>query len=139
MPNHYQLRICLANIGEWLQEKNGYGISNKKTCFFGLLVLATIIAVILIAIFYNPDKFTDTTLAHIKQPRIFKKQIKIGPGNCLPYSGCFYPSFMSNPISLKTGTRLNELKENEIWCQEAWRDCNAYQSCVNGKCVPKNQ
>lgn len=138
MPVNYLRKICPPNIGQWLKTKNRYGINNETFYLFGPLVLAAVITIIFVAIFYNPDKFTDTTLSR-NQPVIFKKQIKTGPGNCLPYSGCFYPSFMSNPISLKTGTRLNEPNENKIWCQEAWRDCNAYQSCINGKCIPKHQ
>lgn len=150
------------NIQSWFEKKEHYGISNGTCCLYGLLVVVTIIAIALIAAFCcNPNindpfiNFTEpfsqrlgglyTDIAptlpqgnrRIDQPGVFRKQVKVGPGNCMPYSGCFYPSFMSNPVSLKTGRRLNEPKENEIWCEEAWRDCNIYQDCVNNKCTPK--
>lgn len=73
----------------------------------------------------------------ISQPQVFKRQMLSVPGNCQPFMGCFYPSYLSNPINLRTAGRDKSPKENQIWCEKSWRDCNAYQDCVKGKCVPK--
>ena len=166
MPNKviYASGQIPQNIESWINKKSSIGghykLTNGTCCIYGLFVFITLIAIILTATlccnhnshftnFTEPFSqrlgglYTDIapTLPQgnrrIDQPGVFKKQVKVGPGNCMPYSGCFYPSFMSNPVSLKTGRRLNEPRENEIWCEEAWRDCNAYQDCVNNKCTPK--
>lgn len=149
-----------GNIQSYFKEENIYGVSRGTCCMYGFFVIIVIIAIVLISVFCcrqqdTVSQFTEAftqrlgglyndisrTLPegnqHIEQPGVFRKQIDVGPGNCKPYSGCFYPSFMSNPVSLKTGMRRNEPKENEIWCEKSWRDCNAYQDCINGKCTPK--
>ena len=74
---------------------------------------------------------------NIYQPMVFKKQINSYPSNCHPYTGCFYPSYASNPISLKNGMRNPQQGENKRWCEVSWRDCAGFQDCKNGKCVPK--
>jgi len=73
----------------------------------------------------------------IKQPGVFLKQVNSYSKNCTPYSGCFYPSFLSNPVSLKSGIRENEPEQNKVWCEKGWRDCGLYQDCVDGQCAPK--
>ena len=73
----------------------------------------------------------------IRQPQVFKREILSVPGNCHPFLGCFYPSYMSNPVSLKSGKRKKAVNEDKIWCEKSWRDCGIYQDCVNGKCEPK--
>lgn len=103
-------------------------LSNGTCKGIAFLIILVIIIIVLLAIFVQKEEF---------QPLIFNKSPKLVPGNCKPYSGCFYPSYMSNPISLKTGKRLNQPKENEQWCKVSWRDCNAYQTCYKGKCISK--
>lgn len=107
----------------------------------GGAVLCLFIIIILIACLYDTmyklklckksEKFT------INHPMVFKNNVKIAPGNCKPYSGCFFPSNLSNTTNPKTGERYKTTKKDEIWCEESWRDCNAYQTCINGKCVSK--
>lgn len=103
-------------------------ISKGACCGMGLFVVLFFVVIGLVVATVAPEGFSS-------QPMIFTKNIKTVPGNCLPYSGCFYPSFMSNPISLKDNMR--QPTDNEIWCSVSWRDCNAYQTCSDGKCVPK--
>lgn len=71
------------------------------------------------------------------QPLVYPNNVKIAPGNCKPYSGCFFPAKAANPINLRTGERDNQPGSNLIWCEKSWRDCNAYQNCQNGRCVSK--
>lgn len=117
---------------------------------WGAIVAAIIVIVFVIAFYcYNLDKFTNVdkftkvftnnNIELKQQPMVFTKQYLSVPGSCKPYSGCFFPATMSNPISLKTGKRVFEPKVNKVYCEEAWRDCNAYQNCIDGKCVPKNK
>lgn len=58
------------------------------------------------------------------QPLVFTKQLNSYPDYCTPHSGCFYPSY-------------SDANKKKIWCEKAWRDCNAYQDCTDGLCVPK--
>ena len=105
-----------------------------KKWMYGLLVLVVII-IIFIIVFYcsQSEPFRD-----FPQPLIFTKQLNSVPGSCRPYEGCFYPSTLSNPISLKTGKRIPAKNENDVYCEVSWRDCNAYRDCIDGKCVPKS-
>ncbi len=73
----------------------------------------------------------------IQQPGVFLKQVNSYSKNCMPYSGCFYPSFLSNPLSLKSGMREKAPEQNKVWCEQSWRDCGIYQDCVDGQCAPK--
>ena len=88
---------------------------------------------------FGPTQFDDRLTKKQSQPLVYSRNIKIGPGNCKPYSGCFYPSKASNPINLNTGKRDPQpvIDGKDVWCELSWRDCNAYQSCQNGRCVPK--
>lgn len=83
----------------------------------------------------------------IDQPQAFEHQLL--SSGCLPYVGCLYP--MPNPINIKTGRRDNDIlpEDSEVTrsqvpqgtevrtCSKAWRDCNLFTDCVDGKCVPK--
>ena len=80
----------------------------------------------------SKDSFRDSP-----NPLVFEKQLLSVPGSCKPYTGCFFPSTMSNPISLDTGKRVPAKGTDKIWCEVSWRDCNAFQDCVDGKCIPK--
>lgn len=134
-------------------EKNKKIRCGVTYCAWGLIVVVFIIIVVLISIYCCAENdpelkqklnvIVDTfapTLPYqqkIKQPQVFKDEILSIPGNCQPYSGCFFPSYMSNPVSLKSGIRHNAQDENKVWCEKSWRDCNAYQDCVDGQCKPK--
>lgn len=96
------------------------------------------------------DKFTNGKLYTMYKkyfretkdhPMVFDKQLNSYPENCTAYAGCFYPSFLSNPVSLKTGERYKNPEDknpdDKVWCEKSWRDCGAYQDCVNGQCAPK--
>ena len=144
-----------------IKNTSSFGI---KGCGYGILVIIFIVIIIIISTYcfsvnysYLHQKINETFKINykqlknklkkkvkekfehvIKQPQIFTKGLLSVPGNCQPFIGCNYPSYLSNPISLKTGQRPNAKDEHKIWCEKSWRDCNAYQNCVNGKCKPKN-
>jgi len=105
-------------------------MSRKSAICFGILVFVFFIIAVLLAVYCCKDEFRDSP-----QPLKFTKQYLSVPGNCYPFMGCFFPSSLSNPVSVRTGKRKKV--KNQIWCKKSWRDCNAYQDCVNGKCVPK--
>lgn len=88
---------------------------------------------------FGPTQFDDILPKKDSQPLVYQRNIKVTPGNCKPYSGCFFPSRASNPINLMTGERNPQpvIDGKNVWCEESWRDCNAYQTCKKGKCVPK--
>lgn len=105
-----------------------------QKCAYGFTVAAVIVIIFVIAFQCSKEEpFRD-----FPQPLIFTKQLNSIPGSCKPYEGCFYPSTSSNPYSLRTGERIPASNEDEIYCEVSWRDCNAYQNCVDGKCVPKS-
>lgn len=124
--------MVLSNVESYSPFK-GKDVISLKTVQIGFGVSLAIVLCVLIAIYSGKSE----GFLSLNQPGIFKKNIKVAPGNCTPYSGCFYPSHLSNPVSLKSGRREAQPLENEIWCEEAWRDCNIYQDCVNGQCKPK--
>lgn len=114
---------------------------------WALLVIAIIIIIFVIAFcccnrdaivnyFTNLGPVTET-FRDYPQPLVFPKEFISVPGGCKPYAGCFFPATNSNPISLRTGKRVPEEGTGKVYCEEAWRDCNAFQDCTNGKCVPK--
>lgn len=112
-------------------------MSEKKgrEYFWGVLAVFVFVFIVTIAIYcfcyYRKSGFSDLS----EQPMEFKNQyLNIpSPGSfgCKPYSGCFYPT---NPMNLINSSSKSV---DDIWCEKAWRDCNAYQDCVEGKCVPK--
>jgi hypothetical protein len=124
--------------------------------FLGPAALLAVIIIICISIYFNNEAketiktsvveafqtiYTDISSAYAKPvitgaPEVFLKNLKTTPGNCYPYAGCFYPSKFANPENLNTGER-DSVPDDEIWCEKAWRDCNTYQNCVDGKCVHK--
>lgn len=140
-------------------------ISVKTKIIFGVCVLVTILFIVTISILLNDStdtrillkkcmdklnsKETFTTLRSQplqslrdqplqslrNQPLLYKHNIKSAPGNCIPYAGCFYPSTLANPVDPYTNTRYPENETKN--CDLAWRDCNAYQDCVDNRCVPK--
>ena len=112
---------------EWFLRPVG-NLTNGSCCGIAFIVLLFIAVIITIACLESIEGF---------QPLVFTKSPKLVPGNCIPYSGCFFPSYMSNPINLKTGKRVKQPQENEQWCELSWRDCNAYQTCYDGKCISK--
>lgn len=89
---------------------------------------------------FGPTQFDDRLPKKDSQPLVYQRNVKIAPGNCKPYSGCFFPSKASNPINLMTGERNTQpvVDGKNVWCEESWRDCSAYQTCKKGKCVPKD-
>ena len=86
---------------------------------------------------FKVEKFEQNTVVTDGQPLVYMKNIKIAPGNCKPYSGCFFPATAANPVNPRTGKRKSAKDADMVWCEESWRDCNAYQTCKNGKCVTK--
>jgi len=130
-------------------------LSNEtyKQFFYGVLVILVLVIIGFIsAIITNKEKayellvLCESKLKQLtesfddeldKQPMVFPVNIKTAPGNCKPYSGCFFPSTQSNPIDLNTGKRETAKDVDKRWCSVSWRDCNAYQVCEDGKCVPK--
>ena len=128
-------------------------VTMKAKYLFGFGLILTIVVIALIAVCVTnkhelhvaltecKDKIKETfdsILPKISnQPLVYDKNIKVAPGNCKPYSGCFFPSQNSNPINLNTGKRDAQPGGNEVWCEVSWRDCNAYQKCQKGKCVSK--
>jgi hypothetical protein len=114
---------------------------NYMNILYAALCVLGLITIVLLALYCcnHADFFTNTN-GYGKDwpsPLYFPKQLQSVPGNCSPYMGCFYPSSKSNPINLRTGTRDPEPQEDDIWCEKSWRDCAAYRSCVDGKCIPK--
>lgn len=99
-----------------------------------LLCLIFVVVIIIIAINVNNNQISNFNGG--LQPLLYPLQYFSIPDNCFPYSGCMYPS--ENPNSLKTGKEIPPSTKNDIWCKIAWRDCNAYQDCINGKCLPKS-
>lgn len=125
---------------------------NKMNIFYGILCALGFITIVLLALYCcnNVDLFTNVRGGNTNgntngngygkdwpSPLYFPKQLQSVPGNCSPYMGCFYPSSKSNPINLRTGSRDPEPQEDDIWCEKSWRDCAAYRTCVDGKCIPK--
>jgi len=125
----------------------------------GFIVVICIIIVVLLAVYIPQEPFKNVNSMQeafdnvtrlytdfvssmgnprVNQPLVFPTQLNSFPANCVPYAGCFYPSWLSNPVSLKSGVRENAQYQDEIWCEKGWRDCNAYQDCVEGVCRPKN-
>ena len=86
---------------------------------------------------FKVEKFEQNTVVTQTQPLVYNQNIKIAPGNCKPYSGCFFPATAANPVNPRTGKRKSAKDADMVWCEESWRDCNAYQTCKNGKCVTK--
>lgn len=106
---------------------------------YGYIIIVAFVIIVTVSIYCcqqndNHESFNNTTLP---QPLIFTKEY-MPAGNCRAYTGCFYPSSNANPINLQTGKRFqfNNINNNK-WCELSWRDCNAYQTCKNGKCIPK--
>jgi hypothetical protein len=83
------------------------------------------------------EHFQTNTTGLSNQPLLYDRNIKIAPGNCKPYSGCFFPATAANPINPYTGTREHQPDSDKVWCEKSWRDCNAYQTCEEGRCVAK--
>lgn len=115
-------------------------LKQREKILYGFCVIAFIIIVILIALLvtYNVNIGNDNETFSDElntQPMVFTKNLQSVPGGCEPYKGCYYP--MTNPVDLQTGKRFKAEHENDIWCEKSWRDCNAYQTCENGKCIPK--
>jgi hypothetical protein len=79
------------------------------------------------------ETFATFTAQLKQQPGVFVYTPLSVPGNCRPYSGCASGYTLANPISLKTGKRVPEPVYR--WCEKSWRDCNAYQTCIDGLCV----
>lgn len=122
---------------------------DKVNILWGFVLLFFVGFVFLMATFFEHKAEVNKALAQCvkktkeefdgtlpEQPMIYTENIKIAPGNCQPYSGCFFPSSLANPVNPKTGKRAKPPGADDIWCEKSWRDCNAYQECVNGKCVP---
>jgi hypothetical protein len=56
-------------------------------------------------------------------PLIYTKQLFSFPSYCRPYAGC--------------NAQQDTKNQNLTWCELAWRDCNAYEDCIQGKCQAK--
>lgn len=106
-------------------------------CVWGLLAIAVIVLFVVIALYCIPKDNEFFKMVDSPQPLVYPKQLLSVPGNCKPYKNCFFPSTLSNPVSLNTGKRIKAKDTNKIWCEYSWRDCPAYRDCVDGKCVPK--
>lgn len=124
---------------------------NSENIKWGIIIIFFIALVFLMATFFEHKSYVRLELDKCvkkeskegfdtldEQPMIYTKNIKIGPGNCRPYSGCFFPSNEANPVNPKTGKRPKPPMDDYLWCEKSWRDCNAYQDCVDGKCAPKS-
>ena len=113
----------------------GNSVSNE--CCIAMAIGVTFLIVLSFGLAYIfQEGFKDST-----QPLVFTKNYKIGPANCTPYSGSHFPSSDSNPIDLNTGHRRGlskEYKDSFRKCEKAWRDCSAYQDCINGRCENKD-
>lgn len=126
-------------------------ISTKYLFASGILFICVIIAIVAVIMTNKADveqelrdceekikESFDNFVTNIQRhPLIYPKNKKTVPSNCVPYSGCFFPSKASNPINLNTGERPNQPGGDQVWCKKSWRDCNAYQTCKNGRCVSK--
>lgn len=140
--------------------KSTQNITIKRTKMYGISIVTLIIIGILIGLIvkreeiqnelnnlleicnrklssFTKESFSPTTVKTSSQPLVYTKNIKIAPANCKPYSGCFFPSNASNPINPENGKREHQDGVGMIWCEKSWRDCGAYQTCKNNKCVPK--
>lgn len=118
----------------------------ELSVIIGVCAFIIILIVVIVLILTNKENFksiedhlaspVDSITSKLSsQPLVFLKNYKVAPGNCKPYSGCFFPSTLSNPVDLNTGERT-PVKDG-IYCEKSWRDCNAYQECVSGKCISK--
>lgn len=122
----------------------GNNICTTKTeaCAWALVAVVVFVLFVVIALccFNNNvivQPFTNLKRADFPTPLVYPKQLLSVPGSCKPYTGCFFPSTQSNPINLNTGKRYRAEGTDKIWCEVSWRDCNMFQDCENGKCVPK--
>lgn len=107
----------------------------KILAIMGLFVI--IICVIMASCMGNTpiEGMSDELIA--SQPLVFPNTRYSFPNNCRPWEGCFYPSTWSNSIDPVSGMHIPEKDDNVTTCEFAWRDCAAFQNCVDGKCRPK--
>lgn len=109
--------------------------SSPKSKFYGGIVIAMIIIAFLIAALwgcgcYYTDKLPHKLKNHAERfrdspnPLIYLRQLLSIPKYCKPYAGC-------NALQDTTN-------QNLTFCELSWRDCNAYEDCIHGKCIPKN-
>jgi hypothetical protein len=100
-----------------------------------LIILFCLLLIPLILFTINKN-FTEN---YETQPLVYTKQKSTVPDACLPYLGCTWPSDSGNPVVYRgtQGYRLPAKGSNEIQCNNASRDCHAYQDCVEGKCIKK--
>lgn len=129
-------------------------VDTVSGCGWAFLVFLLIVIVVLLAIFgcaqtddeLNEDieRMTNINLRKLYKkmklnekftvlpPRVFKRQYLSTPYK--PFIGMDYPT--PNPVSLRSGLRVPSPPKYE--CEYAWRDCNAYQDCIENQCVAKN-
>jgi hypothetical protein len=108
-----------------------------SSCMWGVLIILLLVAVVVISLHCCGLLIPNGPNKESFAPMVYKKNIMSVPGNCKPYMGCYYPSSLSNPVSLDTATRMSEFGEDDVnknYCKKSWRDCNAYQDCVDGQC-----
>lgn len=80
---------------------------------YGLIVIVSIVA-LAVSLFILLPKVNNENFD--SPPHVFNKQINKHSEHCHPYHGCSWDGST---------------------CELSWRDCNVYQDCVNGKCLPK--
>lgn len=94
-----------------MEYKYLYGVS-----VIGLIVIILVLGYYCFRYSNSLKELFRNTSTKKAQPLMFKTQYLNVPHQCKPYLGCMFP---------------------ETYCKQAWKDCNAFQDCVDGVCKNK--